>query len=393
MYCTKSVYGLLDHVMCSTTAAADVCSVSAMDKFRKCVCQTEGESLWLFWKDIERLKIAKDKQLAVKIFHYIQLTYLQNGALVTLPKCVKEQAVLSLRTECRSELLFNAQELALEELIKYWSLRYNIHSKDFCKNISQTFSKELGCDKTYSEQHQALLPLASIPGHTSSESDNGRPVKEAILPCTKSNTGDNQLPKKVSHIKLKRLSLPTLVVTDDEKEATKIKQKCAMPLITPSTQSFLPLSTEQSSNLLLQDLPTLPYLCAFLRTDSLSERPFLHYLNEHARPACSHLLFWQSVEVLLAQDEMKRWCTRNPSQRCDQLVFFEEYPVARDLCQLVEMFLGGHAPYRVELPQNVLRRELCALVERGLGHNLLLTVQEHSAKVCIVYRITRISCW
>ncbi len=340
----------------------DVCSVSAMDKFRKCVCQTEGESLWLFWKDIERLKIAKDKQLAVKIFHYIQLTYLQNGALVnSLPKCVKEQAVSSVRTECRSDLLFSAQALALEELIKYWTLRYNIQFKDASKNISQTFSKELGCDKAYPEQHQTILPY------------------------TTGKMGGNKLSKKVSHIKLSRLSLPTLVTTDDEKEATKIQPKCVEPLLTPSTQSFLPLTTDYAagkrSNIVVQDLPTLPYLCAFLRTDSLSERPFLHYLNKHARPACSHLLFWQSVEVLLVQDEMKRWCTKNPSKRCDQLVFFEEYPVARNLSQLVEMFLGVHAPYRVELPQSVSRRELCTLVKRGLGHNLLLIVQEHSAKV------------
>ena len=354
-----------------------------MDRFRRFLCQTEGESLWLFWKDTERLKLTKDKQFVQRVFHHIQSTYLQDSAPFALPKCVREKAVLCARKELslrgsvgRVELLFSAQSLALEELLKYWTVRYNVHQENSqsltrdSSNISKTFSQEVNSEKAGSA-HLTLLPCIVY--------EEGR-------------ISDHHRPEKAPHIQLRDLSLPSLVSTG----AVGVKKMAGTggdrveQLITPSTHHLLPEKEDYSthSSSLLQDLPTLPYMTASLRADTLSGHPFLLYLTQQARPVAPHLLFWQSVEILLAQDEMKRWVKRNPSARWDQMVFFEEHPVARDLRQLVELFLRTRSLYRVELPVRVHRRELCALVEKGLGHNILLAAQEHSTKVvCTVTTI------
>ena len=343
----------------------DVCNIAMMDDFRRFLYQTEGVCLWLFWKDIERLKLSKNKKLSANIIHHIQLTYLREGSLLTLPKSVKERAVIvyhpnAERALNRMELLNKAQELALSELVHYWSLRYNIHSNDTTISIFQTFSQELGCESASSD-HQTVLPSVIF--------DRG-------------NIRDDKRPKKVSHIHLSKLSLPSLV-PPEEKEEIKIDKMTPEPLISPSTHSLFLSRSDYSRQCysLLQELPLIPYLYTFLRADSLSGRPFLHYLTKHAPNAVSYLLFWQSVEILMAQDEIKRLCSTSDEQLWDQLVFFEEYPVARDLRSLVGLFLSGRAPQRVDLPPRVKRKELCALVTMGLGHSTLLIVQEHSATV------------
>ena len=365
-----------DPLLCTYVVGDEGCSVSVMGGFRRFLCQTDGESVWLFWKDTERLKLTQDKQHIQRVFHHIQSTYLQDSAPLALPKCVRETAVMCVRKELslrgsvgRVELLFSAQSLALEELLKYWTVRYNIHQENSqaltkeTSSISKTFSQEIISEKVGSA-HLTHLPCIVY--------EEGR-------------ISDQHRPEKAPHIQLRDVSLPSLVSAGavDGRELAGTGRNHVEQLITPSTHHLFPEKgdyTIQSSSL-LQDLPILPFMTASLRADTLSGHPFLLYLTKQARSATAHLLFWQSVEILLAQDEMRRWQKRNPLTRWDQIVFFEEPPVARDLRQLVEMFLKTRSHYRVELPEGVRRRELCALVEKGLGHNLLLAAQEHSTKV------------
>jgi len=352
----------------------DMCTIAVMDNFKRFLCQTEGECLWLFWKDIERLKFTSNKHLSQKIFHHIQETYLQDTSLFVLPSAIREESVmcarkykLSRNSVCRDSMLFEAQVFALQELKKYWTLRYSVHMNSQANGsdlVGRKFSTEF----------------------TSKENSSENPT---LLPCIIFDEGDKEgqlKPRKVSHINLSNFSLPSLVRAQSLKEKPRIineeDKKCKL-LISPSTYSLFPRKSDYTKpgSSLIKELPILPYLSASLRTDALSGHPFLLYLRKHSRGSCNHLLFWQSVEILLVQDEMKRCFKLNSSPKCDQVVFFEDYPIARNLEQLIALFLKDRSPYRVDLPASVRRRDLCMLVERGLGDNMLLSAQEHSAKV------------
>lgn len=175
-----------------------------------------------------------------------------------------------------------------------------------------------------------------------------------------------------------------------------------LDLVSASTYSLFSQSTSSSPQL-QQDLMVdydltfahlEPYIRASLRSDFTAGYPFLSFLRKIKADyrAANYLLFWQSIEIILTQDEMKRWYTtcsrglpgkiplRDPSKPCPYLSHFEQCLVAKDLQELCQLFLDPKGIHWVELPENV-EEELRTLLPRGLGQGLLLATQEYVVKV------------
>ena len=369
---------------------SDLCSVLTMDCFRRFLHQAGGETTWLFWKDVERLKLSSDEKVTQKILHHIRINYLLDGAPFSLSQQIKEKAVLCVGNEpssvCRLSLFLKAQDLAFEELKCYWCRRYSFHcdKKDaYCSDIDIT---------------QDIIKTLSSEGDT--ERKIGSHIRLPRIIYDQGKIGAEERPERVPHIHLSSCSLPSLSSTSqwmkcDSSEFSEGSTKDPLrskfqALITPSTQSLFP----KQANFIIQstsqrkDYHYRPLLSAFLRTDFLAGYPFLRFVTNQNTHLANHLLFWQSVEVLLTHDEMKRWsfrknCSSEIQLNCREgaLLFFEVYPIARSLDQLLRLFVKVKSPYRVDLPQAVRRRELCVLLAKGLGQNLLMVAQDHSAQV------------
>lgn len=218
-------------------------------------------------------------------------------------------------------------------------------------------------------------------------------------------------PRRASHIKISPSEIPYLfsgeknVVTQAVSNDTLAKASilsCSEPntllssstynLFSKSSSSLLQaeLSHEKSDSVLLE-----PFLRATIRADFTAGNPFLRYLKE-CRPAnpmaVSYLLFWQSVENILTQDEMRRWYNvwRNVKEEkvkdeedgrpSPYLSYFEPYLVAKNLQELCMFFLQSRSVHRVELPQDM-AEGLSLLLPKGLGQGLLLAAQEYAIKV------------
>lgn len=375
-----------------------------MDSFRQFLCHVGGESTWLFWKDVERLNLSSDKKVTQKILHHIRMNYLQDGASFPLAQQIKEKVVLSVcvgnqqslmntSSPCQLSIFLSTQELAFEELKCYWCKRYCFHCD---------YKDELGTYYSDIDTRQEMIKTLS------SEEGSERMISSSVrLPriiYDEGQHGADERPERVPHIRLSSCSLPTLKSTSQRKslsssvfsrESSKDTQKNNFhALITPSTQSLFPkeanVITQSSSQ--IKDYQFLPFLSACLRTDFLAGYPFLRHVTNQSAHVVNHLLFWQSVEILLTYDEMKRWrCRKNHSSgrqmksREGILMFFEVYPIAKSLDQLLSLFVKGRSPYRVGLPQAMSRKELCVLLGKGLGQNQLLVAQDHSAQVYSSY--------
>ena len=124
-----------------------------------------------------------------------------------------------------------------------------------------------------------------------------------------------------------------------------------------------------------------PLLCASIRADFVAGNPFLRYLSTFSRLGQDYMLFWWSVELIITQDEMKKWYrSRISAGDCPYLTSFEVQPVAQSLADLLQLFIENGAKHLVDLPQPL----MCSLgtrLRKGLGHNLLLNAQEYVADV------------
>jgi hypothetical protein len=214
--------------------------------------------------------------------------------------------------------------------------------------------------------------------------------------------------KKAAHIKISMSKiLPYLfggqkdVVTnavsnDAIAKSTILAHSEPNNLLSSSTYSLYSQSPSPPADEIVQekrDSPPLePFLRAALRADFTAGNPFMRYLKESkANPAIiSYLLFWQSVENILTQDEMRRWYNawKNITDEKEEdeaslspyLSYFEPYLVAKNLKELCMYFLQSKSLHRVELPQNVVEG-LVLLLPKGLGQGLLLAAQEQVVKV------------
>ena len=356
-----------------------------MHQFRRFLFHSEGESACLFWLDVERLKHTRDPWIAEKLVLRIQELYLRDGSHFSLSDELKEKVLLlycregNLLPSKRAGNLAGAQSIVLHSLKSYWCKRYVLHlnTPSACSKLSPTVST-IAQSEEICRKHATTLHLPRI------ITDEG-------------NSGADAQVKQISHIKLNSCTLPVISSGTSLSGGASSKRfhqsfesgnKKGPPslLITPSTQALFPqctASTYQHSSQRLHHLHS--FLYASLRADFIAGNPLLRHfvsLQSEGRRALNHLLFWQSVENILTQDEMKRWYKRNKcaESTCPYLSYFEIYPVALNLQELLNLFIREMAHHKINLPEQV-RKGLSILLPRGLGQSLLLSAQDYVAEV------------
>ena len=181
--------------------------------------------------------------------------------------------------------------------------------------------------------------------------------------------------------------------------AAKNRDDQAKPMLSSSTQMLFPLSVATStsnkhieSSWLRKRL--IPFMQASIRCSFAAGNPILEYFKEtyefeadESVKAQNFLLFWQSIELLLTCDEMKRWYNGirklNSDLICPYLNLFNGHPLATDLETLLELYIDDNSEFYVELPIEI-QRQLHILLPKGLGHSLLLETQDYACKVSII---------
>lgn len=361
-----------------------------MYEFRRFLFQTEGEAACLFWLDVERLKHTQDPLIAEKLISRIQQLYLRDGSHFSLSDELKETVLFLYSSEYqqfpskRVNNLLGAQNIILHNLKSYWCKRYALHL-----NKCSTRSR--------SEVRHTISNIAQSTGICRRHTDSLHLPQ--IVTDSGNSSADTQA-KQLSHSNLNNCTLPVInssgLLQNTTKTASFVssyesrKMKGPSLLITPSTQALFQQSVTSTSQPLQCSSrsrpPHLqPYLCGSLRSDFIASNPLLRHfasLRSEGLKALHHLLFWQSVESILTQEEMKRWyrnhnCTENT---CPYLTYFEVYPIAANLQELLRLFIRERAPHKVDLPREV-RQQLCLLLPKGLGHSLLISAQDHAAGV------------
>ena len=264
--------------------------------------------------------------------------------------------------------------------------------------------------KKESTSHMGYLPISrsltiekAAKGDTS-ELKSTTEHLPAVVSSDSLSTEDGT--KKASHIKISTSKIPLLFTgekklvanaTSNDTFANNTMNTIMEPddLISSSMYSLL---SESSSSLLRFDLREEisdsvhlePFLCAALRADFTTGNPFLRFLKvvKRSADAVNYMLFWQSVENILTQDEMRRWytswCVQNLENEDDKpspyLSYFEPYVVAKNLQELCLFFLQPKSLHKVRLPEDM-EQQLGLLLPRGLGQGLLLAAQEYAAQV------------
>ena len=360
--------------------AQDVlCSVSAVHQFRRYIFGTEGESACLFWIDVERLKHTRQPWITAKLMSRIHQSYLIDNAPFPLSVTLKKSILFSYDPEAmfkKVNVLVGAQSIVLDNLKSYWCGRYMVHLKE------EPTSNPPG--RTISSISQTDNSLKTI--HSS-------PIQLPRIITADGNTHADKPAENLAHVKLNTCRLPSISSSESTlSHSDKVLEEQWKDMlqfeITPSTQDLFPQSTTaalQPSSVeeyIQHQFHLHPYLCASLRSDFIASNPFLRYLiSMQLNMALNCLLFWQSVEVILTQDEMKRWYkSQTMRDVCPYLTYFEIYPTASDPKELLRLFIKEKAPYRVDMPPDV-RRELVLLLPKGLGQSLLGSVQDYATEV------------
>jgi hypothetical protein len=399
--------------------------VSAMHHFRRFLFHTDGEFSCMFWVDVERLKQISNKWTLRRQMQRILELYLHDNAQFAL--CEHIRAKLLLLSEEGSghekrhreqkaaaspkkliEILLLGQELVVRWLKEYWCPKYKVRLEDRSRPQESDHHLLRG-DVDSTQWYKIGARILSI-----SELDKRkrRHKSQVYLPRIISDKGRDGIdvrPKRVSLVKTSSCELPQLDSIGPGWESISIggvgddicsideNMKALQLLLTPSTLTLFPKSTESTiKNCKDTSFPTeqaagslSPYLTASLRADFVSGNPFLRHLKTVTfnSKAVDYLLFWQSVECILTQDETKRWYrhfnqSSNPDQTCPYLSYSEQYPVASDLKELLHLFVKDGAPHKINLAAEV-RKELCALLPKGLGQSMILSAQEKATLVRI----------
>ena len=393
-----------------------------MHHFRRFLFHTDGEFGCMFWVDVERLKQITDKWMTRRQVNRISELYLHDNAQFALSEDIRVKLLLLSEESSHEkrhkqkaskkliETLLLGQELVVRQLKEYWCPKYKLHLEDRSRpQKSDHYLLQSGIDS--SKWHKIGVRILSI-----SELDKckRRHKSLAYLPRIISDKGKDGIdvrPKRVSHVKTSSCKLPQLNVGPGRSKVTNVVESISTGngrddiynfdesmrtlqlLLTPSTLTLFPKSAEPMSknckdatSPMAQAVRLSPYLTASLRADFISGNPFLRHLKTvmFNSKAVDYLLFWQSVECILTQDEAKRWYRHfnhsSSDQACPYLSFLEQYPVASDLKKLLHLFVKEGAPHKIDLAAEV-RKELCALLPKGLGQSMILFAQEKATQV------------
>ena len=390
-----------------------------MHHFRRFLFHTDGEFGCMFWVDVERLKQITDKWMIRRQVNRISEFYLHDNAPFVLSKDIRAKLLLLSEESGHEkhhkqkaskkliETLLLGQELVVRRLKEYWCPKYKLHLEDRSRpQESDHYLLQSGIDSSkWYKIGARILSISELDKHKRRHKSLG------YLPRIISDKGKDGIdvrPKRVSHVKTSSCKLPQLNVCPGQSKVTNVMEsifigngrddidesmRTLQLLLTPSTLTLFPKSAESmgknckdATSLTTQAACLSPYLTACLRADFVSGNPFLRHLKTvmFNSKAVDYLLFWQSVECILTQDEAKRWYRHfnhtSSDQVCPYLSFSEQYPVASDLKELLHLFVKDGAPHKINLAAEV-RKELCALLPKGLGQSVSLFAQEKATEV------------
>ena len=400
--------------------------VSAMHHFRRFLFHTDGEFGCMFWVDVERLKQTTNKWILRRHVNRILELYLHDNAQFALSEDIRANLLL-LSEESKTthekhhkqktskkliEALLLGQELVVKRLKDYWCPKYKLHLEEESRPQAESDHHLLRSDVDSSQWYKMGARILSI-----SELDKRkrRYKSQVYLPRIISDRGKDGIdvrPKRISHVKTSSCKLPQLNVGPGKSKVNYSvvegmsvgygrddicnldeNMRALQLLLTPSTLTMFPKSAEPPAKHCRDDASQTaqiarftPYLTASLRADFISGNPFLRHLKMvmFNSKAVDYLLFWQSVECILTQDEAKRWYHHfnrtSSDQVCPYLSFSEPYPVASDLKELLHLFVKDGAPHKIDLATEV-RKELCVLLPKGLGQSTILFAQEKATQV------------
>ena len=360
-------------------------TVFGMHQFRKFLFDTPGEAASLFWLDVERLRNTGEDWVKTRLLSRIQYSYITDGAPFQLLPEVRDillQSTYGGQLFLRESILYKAQAVVLENLRSYWCMRYAIHWKEFQEQLRSTTVSQVFRDE-----------------ETASGGTERPPIPNIIV--NEGNSRNDSTPEKAAHIRIgSAVSFPgealraradTAMVDSKLLEDSESCKDSIQTLLSRSTEKLMPHSEDKpvkhtSNPPEAKDLNMLPFMFAALRSDFVARNPFMKFLkSSHSKSnALNCLLFWQSVENILTQDEMNRWYAANKQREgpCPYLTNFELCPIARNLDELTRVFIKDKAKHRIYFPVGV-KLELSAHLKRGLGQNMLISAQGYTAQMLI----------
>lgn len=357
-----------------------------MHQLRKFLFASEGEVACLLWLGAEQLRHAREKSTLRKLMLRIQQLYLVDGAPFSLGRGRGTRVSLLRGKTTRLSTVARLQREALKALTSYWCPRYAQHLEE-------------GTALFQSVSHPKAENQSSH-GNLSRQERNDRAVSLPRI-IVDVGEGGGESPSRAPRVRLAGagLRLPAIggrALGEEAGEDPCKANSTLRELLSQSTQKLFELSSCPPRDPHPQSvLQCRAFLSASLRADGPAGRPLLRQLSSHASHACrtalNCLLFWESVEGILTQDELRRWYRRQFGHEdtpvCPHLAFFGELdlPVAGSVEELVDLFVADGAPHRLELPTQV-RRELTLLLPKGLGRSLLISAQEESLKVSLSCR-------
>lgn len=356
-----------------------------MHQLRKFLFASEGESACLLWLNAEQLNCAREKSSSKKLMSRIQQLHLVDGAPFSLGRGRGTRASSLQSKTTRMSTVARLQREALRALTSYWCPRYAQHLKE-----GTTLCQSAPHPKTQS--HDSACSHSNLSGQERNEKEVTLP--RIIVDVGEGGRGPPARPPRVI-LAGAELRLPSIGRASAEVacEGKGQAEGVACDLISQSTQQLFKLSNSTLHAPHPQSaLQCHAFLSASLRADCLAGRPLLRFLSAQSSHTCHEalncLLFWESVEGIFTQDELRRWYHRQfghvDAPVCPHLVFFGELdlPVVSCVEDLVEMFVADGAPHCLELPKQV-RKKLKVLLSKGLGQSLLILAQEESLKVSL----------
>ena len=324
-----------------------------MQAFLKFLKGSPGKVACLFWMDVERMKIAAFKNKKKQLLSRLKSLYIISNAPMTLEGGVREEITAnnghmsSLDEEIESWT--KSQELVVSSLRRYWL-------KTFHSQHPQYSSRQL---------HLPAVLRVRLTGV-----DN----------CD--DAQDNELDNISLHTRDFNPSIKTSCWTDSSHVQPSL---CIQLLPTDSTCQLFKRGTSKSLASCYQPIGSrwrwsnqgtlVPYLKAALRCNMAAGSPITRYFKKtQPNPDATALLqFWQSVENIFTMEMMGN---SNSAQPCHlYLALLKSRPLATDLQTLTDLFIAPNAPFKIDIPQELLK-ELEHLLPKGLGDDLLLVSQD-----------------
>lgn len=361
-----------------------------IQKFLLFLKGTSGESYCLFWLDIERLKHIKHTGKKKEIVERVKRLYLRNGAPFEFENLMRRSIYFSTceaKTFSEEVAVFiSSQALVMPVIKKYWFEKYirqMIHQRNIARMSNVTAEGDYSEDSDDEEDENELA----------------RSLPRVII--DKGNEKDENTENK--HEQLKEFVESRPVYLSSKRRISKGYSSHKLntnPLFSRSACDLFSVHVKKDPLLAAaigqeHQNSSLPFMKASMRCNFAAGNPitafFMDEINESEEECLDNpvhlLLLWLSIETLLTKDEMRRWYNSIKSPQwdseCPYFHLFQDYPLAVDLENLLEMYIDDNSEFYVHLPRET-QTQLHLQIPKGLGKGLLLETQEY---VCKVYSI------